>query len=64
MKIEKEFNEEEFYRHVKKMLDYAKLKNLTKIVLKPCKSCGRVVYIGECCDSPDYEVEVIEEETK
>ena len=69
MKIEKDFNEEEFYKHVQKMLDYAKrtnkdytnkLKNLPKIDLKPCKSCGKVCYVGKCCDNPDYEIELIE----
>ena len=53
------------------MLDYAKrtnkeyrnnLKKFPKIDLKPCKSCGRIVYVGKCCDNPDYEIEVIEEE--
>lgn len=53
------------------MLDYAKRKNkeyvnvlnkFPKIDLKPCKSCGRIVYVGKCCDNPDYEIEVIEDE--
>lgn len=70
MKIEKHFNEGEFYRHVQKMLDYAKrtnkeyVNNLMKapmIDLKPCKSCGRIVYVGKCCDNPDYQIEVIKE---
>lgn len=66
-----EFDEEEFLKSVQRMLDSAKRKNkeyvnvikkFQKIDLKPCKSCGRIVYVGKCCDNPDYEIEVIEEE--
>lgn len=65
-----EFDEEEFMTFVQRMLDYTKrtnkeyrnnLKKFPKIDLKPCKSCGRIVYVGKCCDNPDYEIEVIEE---
>ena len=65
-----EFDEEEFQKAIKIVLDYAKqtnkeyvnnLKKFPKIDLKPCKSCGRIVYVGKCCDNPAYEIEVIEE---
>ena len=67
-----EFDEEEYQKSVQRMLDYAKrtnkeyVNNLMKapiINLKPCKSCGRIVYVGKCCDNPDYEIEIIEEKT-
>lgn len=67
-----EFDEEEFLTSVQRMLDYAKrkknkeyansLNKFPKIDLKPCKSCGRIVYVGKCCDNPDYEIEIIKEE--
>lgn len=67
-----EFNEEEFQKAVKIVLDYAKRINkdcianlrssmFPEIDLKPCKSCGRIVYVGKCCANPDYEIEIIEE---
>lgn len=65
-----EFDEEEFKESIQRMLDYAKrtnfqfrdnLKKLPRIDLKPCKNCGRIVYVGKCCDKPDYEIEIIEE---
>lgn len=66
-----DFDEEEYQKAVQRMLDYVKrtnkeyVNNLMKapmIDLKPCNSCGMVVYVGRCCDNPDYEIEVIEEE--
>lgn len=68
--MEKEFDEEYYQKAVRSMLDYAKrtnkdyvenLKKVPLIDLKPCKNCGRVVYVGKCCDNPDYEVEIIED---
>lgn len=65
-----EFNEEEYLKAVHRMLDYANRTNkeyvnnlmeVPMIDLKPCKSCGRIVYVGKCCDNPDYEIEVVEE---
>ena len=68
--MEKEFDQEAYQKAVRRMLDYAKrtnkdyveiLKKVPLIDLKPCKNCGRVVYIGKCCDNPDYEVEIFED---
>ena len=68
--MENDFDEEEYHKAVQRMLDYAKrtnkeyINNLMKapmIDLKPCKSCGRVIYVGKCCDNPEYEIEVIED---
>lgn len=66
-----EFNEEEFQKAVKILLDYAKrtnkdyianLRMFPDIDLKPCKNCGRIVYVGKCCANPDYEIEAMEGE--
>lgn len=66
-----EFDEEEFQKDIKIVLDYAKRTNKDYIInlrmfpnidLKPCKSCGRIVYVGKCCDNPDYEIEAMEGE--
>ena len=64
-KMKTESDELEYNKAVERMLDYAKrtkkdyinnLMNTPKFELLPCKTCGRVVYVGKCCDNPQYEV--------
>lgn len=59
-------NQEELDKAVERVKQYMKKNKFLfkECDISPCKNCGRMVYVGKCCDNPDYSVEVKDDEVR